>query len=243
MYDESKFRLRLGEVSRQLNPIWPEGRNPRSIPGDGPHYTLSGYRRPVSVSPIEAETLKSIAQSMPVVSAVEIGTGFGFSSFWIAAGMAVTGRDNLWLGSLDSQTEGVLKEEGVAFAETAAASLGLSAIIHYAVGSSPEAVPALLDGRELDLAFIDGNHHGSQPLDDYGAVMPYMKETSLLLFHDVEPRYSVADAVNAAMKDGWSFVTLPTSCRLGACYRVPSAFDCLLASFTQARMAVRRHGF
>jgi len=239
MIDEGAFRRGIKEISRDLQPIWPEGRNLNSIAGDGPHYTLNGFDRPVSIGRIEAATLKNIAELLPVASAFEIGTGFGYSSLWIGAGMALSGREHLWLTSLDAQTEGRLHDNGRRFAQAAAETLGLSSIIHYVVGSSPADVPAVLTGRMLDLVFIDGNHHGEQPLADYKAVRNSVQENGLLLFHDVEPRYSVSDAISASLRDGWSFAGLPTSCRLGACYRTPRAFDCLLEAFHRARTAMQ----
>lgn len=186
---------------------------------------------------IEAKTLKNVAQFLPAATALEVGTGFGYSSWWIAAGMALGGSAKPWLTSLDSQSEGDLADQGKAFAEAGAERLRLTHIVRYIVGNSPEDVEACLDGRTLDIAFIDGDHRGNQPLLDYCALKGHMKKDALLLLHDIDPRYSVGKAVAAALEDGWSLVTLPTSCRLGACYKSVYAFDCFMSAFGDARRA------
>lgn len=53
--------------------------------------------------------------------------------------------------------------------------------------SAPTGVPALLQGRTIDFAFIDGGHFGEQPLRDVDAVLPFLpSERFLLVFHDTQ---------------------------------------------------------
>ena len=187
-------RMRLDVITQiqnsMLDAVWPEGRNP-DAPWDGIHYILKGYVRPVSVSSSEAYFLTNIVLLSGVTNILEIGTGFGYSAMWLALGL-LFGKRRGTVITLDNYTEGGLGHEGLRAAQTMAQRLGVGYLIEFAEGSSPEGVPLVVDQRSVDMAFVDANHHGTHPVDDYVAVKRFLGESSVLLFHDVDAtRYSV----------------------------------------------------
>ena len=72
-----------------LTPVWPPGRNPRA-PWDGRHFALPRHLlRPISVSFIEARVLANLVALLDCRVVLEIGTGFGYSTAWLARGLSV----------------------------------------------------------------------------------------------------------------------------------------------------------
>jgi predicted O-methyltransferase YrrM len=149
-----------------------------------------------------------------VSTAFEIGTGFGYSSFWIAAGMARNEGGKKWFGSLDNHSEGGLGESGIRFAIPSAKTLGLDAIINYFSGTLRDDLNFILNGKVLEMCFVDGNYRGDQPLTDYHGLRPFLREGSCIIWHDVNDRYTVSETVAEAERDGWRTIALPSSCNL-----------------------------
>src|SRR4051812_35274002 len=72
-----------------LRPAWPRGRNASAR--DGGHWMLVDHDRPVSVSTKEAFVLALLVADLQPSAVVEVGSGFGYSAAWLAAGGAVGG--------------------------------------------------------------------------------------------------------------------------------------------------------
>ncbi|WP_244460394.1 O-methyltransferase [Microbispora triticiradicis] len=213
--------LRRFEELRQrlLLPVWPEGRNP-DAPWDGTHYVTQGSLRPVSISTCEAFFLANCIIAFRPGLVFEVGTGFGYSAGWLAIGIAISGHNGRLL-TLDSYVEGERANSNHRIAKEILDGLGVGHLVNLVRGSSPSAIDQLLDGREqVQVAFIDGDHHGQQPVEDYEALARHMDPRGIIFFHDVdEERYSVPHAVEKAAKDGWDVSYMNTSCRLAAAYR------------------------
>jgi len=134
--NSSIFLEQLDELHIQLEEIWPNGREAVCCAKDGHHFTLKGFSRPVSIGRVEAYILYNISKRFSVKRAFEIGTGFGYSSLWLAAAIVANYGNYGWLGSIDNQSEGELGNIGLEFARAAAQSLGISPVTHYFVGGS-----------------------------------------------------------------------------------------------------------
>ena len=51
--------------------------------------------------------------------------------------------------------------------------------------SSPEGVPLVARGHSYDFVFVDGKHTNEQVVIDFEAVLPNLKSSSVVVFHDV----------------------------------------------------------
>ena len=218
----SEFLSGIRLVQERLTPIWLSGRRPDAIPGSGYHWTLPGFSRPVSVDRIEAFFLYNLAVALRIQSAVEIGTGFGYSTLWLAGGVYEVWGDEGWVGTIDSLKEGGLGAIGTDFAAWAVEYLGLGHVITRLVGTSPTDVAGLVGGRRVELAFIDGNHQGEQPLRDFMSLTRHLAARGVVVWHDFDKRYSVPRVVEKAAELGFAYRVFPTSCGVAVSYREPT---------------------
>ena len=204
-----------------LDAVWPQGGNPNA-PWDGRHFTLKGFQRPVSVSSGEAFILAGcVAMSQPSLI-LEIGTGFGYSSAWLALGFVHADLEGRII-SIDNYSEGGLGPAGLNAAKSIAKSLKVEQLVDFVVGESPKDVAEYIADEIVDIAFIDADHHADNPIHDYYAIREHLAASSLLLFHDVDhSRYTVHKAVELAQRDGWTSHTLNTSCHLTLLFKEPS---------------------
>jgi len=149
---------------------------------------------------------------------VEIGTGFGYSALWIAAGAIAARSAEAELFTVDDHSEGELGYQGLRFAREICQQANVSRVVRFVHGRSPDVLKAILEGRMLDFAFIDGNHHGGQPYADFHALSMFTHKKSIIAWHDVDTRYTVPDAFERACSEGWTGQILNTSCRLGVSF-------------------------
>jgi predicted O-methyltransferase YrrM len=220
--DLTAFRAAVvGVQTDLLERVWPQGRNP-GAPWDGDHFVLRGHQRPVSVSRTEALFLANVVALRRPSLVLEIGTGFGYSALWIAAGLALSSGPGTVV-SIDNWSEAGTPAGRAAGLEMVTRA-GLADRVHFVTGTSPEDVPGAARGRHVDIAFIDANHHGDQPRLDYQAVNAETSLDAMLLFHDVDrTRYTVPEAVAAAVADGWHDIALVTSCHMHVLVRSDAA--------------------
>jgi len=200
-----------------LKKVWPEGRNPSRAPTDGDHLQLASADRPVSVSRAERWLLFELAKSC-AGDVVEIGTGFGVSTICLAAGLEASECVGSVI-TIDAHTEGGSREDLAPAAISLAALAGHSHRISFLEGSSPEDIQSLLTSiSTVALCFIDGDHHGGGPVNDYRALRPYLDANSVVIFHDYDlERYNVHMAVAEALSDGLAGFVAPTSCSMAIC--------------------------
>ena len=81
------FLAGMADVEGRLDSNWPQGRRPDAVPGSGGNFSLPGFSRPVSVDRIEGRFLYNLAVQLQARVALEIGTGFGYSTLWLAGGV------------------------------------------------------------------------------------------------------------------------------------------------------------
>jgi predicted O-methyltransferase YrrM len=233
----------LRDAERELLlPVWPTGRNP-SFPEDGGHFALPSHpNRPISVSLVEAHFLANLATIFDASVAIEIGTGFGYSTAWLAHGVNNGTRPGA-VHTFDDESQGDLQGEGRRVATRLWEASGVSDRIITHRGHSPEAL-ANIDGLRAQVAFIDGDHYGEQPLLDYAGVLPHLADSGCVVFHDVQQKYTVGQAVAQAKRDGFIIVALATSCDIHVAVRSRERLPLVDAAYrlASARLLTARYG-
>ena len=227
------FNNKIEDLHSILETVWPSGREKSCTASDGHHYSLPGHTRPVSLGRVESHFLFNLVVAVRAKRVFEIGTAFGYSSFWLGFAVHLLDAAHGWVGSIDNHSEGTLGREGFDFAHKTAEHIGLTGNIQYFVGNSPTDIHKYLTSS-VDLAFIDGDHNGLQPAEDYRGLKPYLENARLLVWHDVQARYNVKDGLSEAIADGWSPIVFPTSCRMCVCYKHYSDWTAAISAFQHA---------
>ena len=230
--DVETFINRLNAASDELlECTWPQGRNPDS-PWDGDHYRLPGTERPLSVSRTEARFLAHFARLLDCRTILEIGTGFGYSSTWLAWGLSQCTQPNV-VYTIDDASEGSLGLHGFQTASRLWAATELSHLVRPVIGRSPDVLAELTD-IQADLVFIDGEHRAGQPRMDYQGCRAHLSPTACVVFHDVQEKYDVHEAVAMSSGDGFIPVPLNTSCEPVVAVRDDRQKDIALQALTLA---------
>jgi len=186
-------------------------------PEDGKHFAPKGSSRPLSVSHIEAKFFFNLVSLTQPNNVLEIGTGFGYSSSWMAAAMRHSNTRGM-IFTVDDWSEGDPRINRMAIASDIWTTLGISEHITQLVGTSPHIIENT-SLPQMNLIFIDGNHRGDQPVADYHACKRLLFDRTLVLFHDAQARYGVDRAIELAQRDGFSIMRLNTSCEPCIAYK------------------------
>lgn len=219
----------IQQIHSKLDERWPGGRVQLSDNLSDHHWTLKEQHRPVSVSTVEALFLFNLVDCLNAESVIEIGTGFGYSAFWMAAAIHKNTGGSGSVVSIDDASEGGSSRAGLQFARAGAAILGLESVITFREGTSPAAIEELATDS-FDLAFIDGSHRDDQPTLDFEAVERCLSSEGVVVWHDVHSPYSVMRAIKYSESIGFYTMFLPTSCRMAvSCRRKSRLTDARLA--------------
>ena len=106
---------------------------------------------PINVAPNQGKLLMLLAQAIGARRILEIGTLGGYSTIWLARGIAPAGR----LITLESNED---------YAEVARANIaraGLAATVEIRLGRAQDSLPALAAEAPFDLIFIDADKPGT----------------------------------------------------------------------------------
>lgn len=231
----STFLQSIEAIHKELDSVWKNGRYPNTVKNSGCHWSLPGHRRPVSISVMEGYILYNIAYAMNAANVIEIGTAFGYSTLWIAGGLRSNRVANNWLASVDCLSEGTLGNTGILFAKKKVNEIGLDSIVHFHNDRSPESLPKITKDKKLCMAFIDGDHKNDQPSRDYLGISPLLRDSGIIIWHDVDESYDTPKAIKLAEKDGFYTVEFNTSCKMCASYREPKEELVLRDAFSASR--------
>jgi predicted O-methyltransferase YrrM len=132
----------------------------------------------VSVTPTCGRLLLRLARRRPQGDAIELGTAFGISSAYIAAGLELSGGGRLI--TLDVREDwGEIAGEGLA-------ELELADRVDRRVGWITETLPpALEDASPVGLAFVDAEHESEPMRRYYHALLPHMAPGGVIVFDDI----------------------------------------------------------
>ena len=114
------------------------------------------FRR-VSIPTVEAEAIRQWVIDENATHTIEIGLAYGFSALHVCEGLLLNGNPDPKHCSLDpwQSSPSGYADRGLEILEEA----GVKPIIEFHAEKSQLALPRFLkEGRQFDLAFVDGNH-------------------------------------------------------------------------------------
>ncbi len=111
--------------------------------------------RTVTITSAEGEALRRWARSENASHTIEIGLAFGFSALYICEGLLLNGNPDPRHVTLDPWQSSAYANRGLETLEEA----GVNLLVEFHGEKSQLALPQFLkEGRQFDLAFVDGNH-------------------------------------------------------------------------------------
>ena len=111
--------------------------------------------RTVTITTHEGEALRKWVLAEKATHTVEVGLAFGFSALYICEGLLLNGNPDPRHVTLDPWQASGYANRGLEILEEA----GVRALIEFHGEKSQWVLPRFLkEGRQFDLAFIDGNH-------------------------------------------------------------------------------------
>jgi predicted O-methyltransferase YrrM len=109
---------------------------------------------PVAVNGAEGEALERWVTRERAMRTVEVGLGYGVSALFICAGLVANGGEARHV-AIDPHQSTRFESCGLQLLEEA----GLAGLVEHHAEESQTALPRFLaEGRQFDLAFVDGNH-------------------------------------------------------------------------------------
>jgi GrpB-like predicted nucleotidyltransferase (UPF0157 family)/predicted O-methyltransferase YrrM len=110
---------------------------------------------PVAVSPAEGDRLRAWVVRERATRTIEIGLGYGVSALFVCAGLLENGAPDARHVVIDPLQDQRFAGCGLQVLEEA----GVAELVEYHAEGSETVLPRLLsEGRQFDLAFVDGNH-------------------------------------------------------------------------------------
>lgn len=136
-----------------------------------------------SIGDDEIRMFYEIADLIGMTSAYTIGTAFGLSTFALALA-----RPEATVYAIDDYSEREVTARKYALPLVRKIIQERCPNVRLHVGRSPEDTPAALDGLDgsLGLVFIDALHKDHAAAADYRGTAPFLDETSVVLWHDVD---------------------------------------------------------
>ncbi|MCU0520743.1 MAG: class I SAM-dependent methyltransferase [Anaerolineae bacterium] len=111
--------------------------------------------RTVTITTEEGEAIRRWVVSENATHTIEVGLAFGFSALYICEGLLLNGHPDPRHVTLDPWQSSGYADRGLQILEEA----GVRALVEFHGESSQLALPRFIkEGRQFDLAFVDGNH-------------------------------------------------------------------------------------
>lgn len=158
----------------------------------------------------EAAVLFTLARQFAGKRGLEIGTHFG----WTAAHLLAAGL------RLDCIDPAIADETRHRHISEALGKVKDVQSLHLWPLFSPEGVSEVAASAEgpWSFAFIDGNHDGDAPADDARAVLPYLAEDAMVVFHDLTSP-DVAGGLKVMKEAGFNVRLFNTMQIMGVAWR------------------------
>lgn len=111
--------------------------------------------RTVSITTEEGEAIRKWVLTENATYTIEIGLAFGFSALYVCEGLLLNGNPDPRHITLDPWQSSGYANRGLEILEEA----GVRSLVEFHGEESQLALPQFLkEGRQFDLAFVDGNH-------------------------------------------------------------------------------------
>ena len=117
---------------------------------------------------------------------IEIGTSTGFSAAVIAAALSRRHENNssVWVDTIDVRSK--IDKMGPIGFEIPALIPDLTTLVRLHTPHDATFVSELAKRDELEIVFIDGNHHHPWPLLDLLRLAPYVRSGGWIVLHDIQ---------------------------------------------------------
>jgi len=157
----------------------------------------SPMTRPTSLSPQQGEFLRSIVVNSNPKSMVEIGTFLGVSTLWVGGALKDANKGGK-LHSIDlhsdilpyssgTQTRCILDPFPIVKERIVKAGLNEQVTLIQGDSKAIGKEWHKISTKPIDILYIDGDHSIKGCINDFDAFIPYLKDDSIIILHDVFP--------------------------------------------------------
>ena len=137
--------------------------------------------RTVTITSEEGEAIRKWVINENATHTVEIGLAFGFSALYICEGLLVNGNPNPRHVTLDPWQSTGYASRGLEIL----AEAGVKSLIEFHREKSQLALPQFLkEGRQFDLAFVDGNHRFDAVFLDLYYLGHLVRKSGIIILDD-----------------------------------------------------------
>jgi predicted O-methyltransferase YrrM len=137
---------------------------------------------PIAIGPREGEALRGWVQRERALRTLETGLGYAVSTLFICEGLLANGVGGRHV-AIDPRLPGSHVDAGLDTLEQA----GVRELVEFYAEGSEVVLPRLLaEGREFDLAFIDGNHRFEGVFLDLVYSGRLLKEGGIVFVDDMQ---------------------------------------------------------
>jgi predicted O-methyltransferase YrrM len=134
----------------------------------------------MSVPPTLGRLLMRLVHELAPSSSLELGTGFGISGAYLAAGLELAGRGRLVSIDVDSRPAAV--------ASAGFSALGLSRA-EVRCGDAEVAEAVLAELEPLGFAFVDSDHRGAAISEAFATMRPHLADGAVVVFDDIASKW------------------------------------------------------
>jgi predicted O-methyltransferase YrrM len=138
--------------------------------------------RTVTITTGEGEALKRWVLNENATHTIEIGLAFGFSALHICEGLLLNGNPDPRHVALDPWQSSGYADRGLEILEEA----GVKSLVEFHYEESQIALPQFLkEGRQFDLAFVDGNHRFDRVFLDLYYLGHLVRRGGIIILDDI----------------------------------------------------------
>lgn len=143
------YNAAVQRVRAMIKSLDREGSTPINAGGAKPDF------RTVTITTGEGEAIRKWVITENAARTIEIGLAFGFSALYICEGLLLNGNPDPKHVTLDPGQASAYANRGLEIL----AEAGIKSLVEFYQEKSQLALPQFLkEGRQFDLAFVDGNH-------------------------------------------------------------------------------------